>query len=141
MVVRRLCSHRSHLQVQKRFFSSVVENELEDDDGIDFPYAFLNKDELVPKPKGLDAPMKKSFTTFLEVKQTQEEIGVEQPCLKDVFSAHYVNLLEAIAQRETADLRKICEGNLYRAFMEGLEDLNEQSMKVEVMRPFDLEDL
>ena len=70
--------------------------------------------------------MKDAITNFLTVKQTKEDDGIDHPRLKDVFSAHYVELLQAIAQQETADLRKKCEGNLYRAFMEGLEDLNEQ---------------
>ena len=72
----------------------MVENE---DDGIDFPYAFLNKDELFPSPESVDLPMKEALTNFLLVDQTKEDNGVDHPRLKDVFSAHYVELLEAIA--------------------------------------------
>ena len=85
--------------------------------------------------------MKEALTRFLVLKQTKEDQGVDHPRLIDVFSAHYMELLDAIALRETAILRKKCEGNLYRALMEGLEDISEQEMKVKVMRPFDFGDI
>ena len=50
--------------------------------------------------------------------------GVDQPQLKNIFAMAYINLLEAIAADDRASINSYCEGNLYRAFNEGLNELN-----------------
>ena len=46
-------------------------------------------------------------------------------------------MLESIAAQEIADIRKQCEGNLYTAFNEGLDDLRFQTKEIRVLKPYE----
>ena len=49
----------------------------------------------------------------------------------------YIKLLESIAFDEIAEMRKQCEGNLYKAFSEGLDELKSQTQDIRVLKPYE----
>ena len=63
--------------------------------------------------------------------------GVDQPQLKNIFAMAYINLLEAIAADDRASINSYCEGNMYRAFNEGLNELNYTAQSIKVMNPIE----
>lgn len=53
--------------------------------------------------------------------------------LQDGFKFAYLNLLKYIANNDLTAIGECCERNLYRAFADGLNDLNREVDKVELL--------
>ena len=73
------------------------------------------------------------MTQFLKLTQKKASNGIDQPQLKNLFALAYIQLLEAVASNEIAQINSYCEANLYRAFSEGLSDLNYTTQSISVM--------
>jgi len=76
-----------------RFFSSTPSSndtkpsdDDDEDSGVDFPYAFLNRDELIKPADDVDEALRDAMTKFLELRQTKEAHGDDCPRLKDIFA-------------------------------------------------------
>ena len=64
------------------------------------------------------------MTKFLSFAHTKEDHGEDYPRLKNLLGLSYISLLESIADDDRSQINQVCEGNLYKAFSEGLSDLN-----------------
>ena len=64
------------------------------------------------------------MTEFLKFAHTEEAHGEDYPRLKNLMGLSYISLLESIAENDRSSINQVCEQNLYKAFAEGLSDLN-----------------
>ena len=121
-----------------RQFSSQVNDNENDEDGIDFPYLFLNTDDTLVKPAPeTNKHLHDQMVSLLTMTQTKEYHGIDQPNLKNLISLAYIDLLEAIARGDRSHINSVCEANLYQAFSEGLDELNLSTKDIKVMNNLD----
>ena len=90
----------------------------------------MNKHE---KDSLLDEKMRNDLSQFLTLRQTQERNDFDYPRLKNLIALAYIDLLESIAAGDKEQIRKISEGDLYRAFSEGLDELNFETKEIKVL--------
>ena len=92
---RKSCFLRAPAAV--RLFSSTPEPP-QDDDELDFPYTFLNEDDLI-RPTGKCEPsLLKEMTAFVHLHQEGATKEEDYPRLKNFFALGYITLLDAIAR-------------------------------------------
>ena len=65
--------------------------------------------------------------------------GEDYPRLKNFIALGYIVLLEAIASGDKNQIRQVCEGNLYKSFSEGLDELSFSTKEIMVLNKPDFE--
>lgn len=113
----------------------VEENKVsdEEEDDLDFPYAFLNTDDLVKPSEEGDSRVLSEMSEFLKLNQEDWSHGVTVPRLKNGIAKAYVVLLDSIATNDRQQINLVCEANLYRAFSEGMDELNSNFRDITVL--------
>ena len=76
----------------------------------DFPYQFLNRDELLLPNRNLK-----------NLDKLQGSGGLDHLA---IFKFQYLTLLELICENEHSELHRICETNLHQKLVAGLHQLN-----------------
>ena len=89
-----------------------------------FPYVFKNASPLV---KTRERTKPESLEIMSEL-LTHEDFR-----LQDGFSYVYLSLLKALQEGSVSDLGSFCERNLYRAFADGLGEVNQGAPKIELL--------
>ena len=89
-----------------------------------FPYKFNNTRELVNMRETTKAESLDTMNQMLTHKDFR---------LQDGFSMAYLSLLKSIQQNTLADIGTFCERNLYKAWVEGLEEINREIDRIEIL--------
>ena len=101
-----------------------------DEKGVEFPYVFLNTDELVTRPESrIKERTAEELTKFLDYDQKIDGV----PKLKHSIGQTYIALLKSISESDISGLGKLCEGNMIQAFSEGLGSLHRHTDEIQLL--------
>lgn len=89
-----------------------------------FPYIFKNDSDFLFKRDQTSAESVELMNTFLDDKEFR---------LREGFSMAYLSLLKSLQANTVQDVGSFCERNLYRAFSEGLQDINSEVQGIEIL--------
>lgn len=105
----------------------------DEDDDIDFPYAFLNYEEFVKPNEETEPRILSEMSEFLKLNQDERFHKISVPRLKNGIAKAYVVMLDSVATNDRQQINLMSEANLYRAFSEGLDELNSNFKDITVL--------